>query len=85
MNAGRPLGALSVSGPSMRVTRERLAGAWALVRSVADELTQALGGKPCLTVAAPLNANAYVAAEGFPPAERRSRSRGGVRCRPSSS
>jgi IclR family acetate operon transcriptional repressor len=43
---GRPLGAISISGPSIRVARERFAELGALVRSIADELSQELGGRP---------------------------------------
>jgi IclR family acetate operon transcriptional repressor len=45
---GRPLGAVSISGPVIRVTRDRLQELGSLVRSIADELTRDLGGKICL-------------------------------------
>jgi IclR family transcriptional regulator, acetate operon repressor len=44
---GGPVGALSISGPTIRVTRERLEELGLLVRSIADELTLELGGKVC--------------------------------------
>lgn len=42
---GQPLGAISISGPSIRITRDRLQELGKLVSSVADELTGELGGK----------------------------------------
>ncbi len=42
---GQPLGAVSISGPTVRVTRERLRDLGPLVRSIADELSMELGGK----------------------------------------
>jgi IclR family acetate operon transcriptional repressor len=42
---GRPLGAVSISGPGIRVTRERVRELGPLVRSIADELSLKLGGK----------------------------------------
>lgn len=42
---GQPLGAISISGPSIRITRDRLQELGKLVSSVADELTGGLGGK----------------------------------------
>ncbi|MBV9656292.1 MAG: helix-turn-helix domain-containing protein [Acetobacteraceae bacterium] len=41
---GGPLCALSVSGPTLRVTRDRVPALGALVRSVADQLTGEMGG-----------------------------------------
>ena len=43
---GEPIGAISVSGPAIRVTRERLPRLGCLVRAFADELTLELGGVP---------------------------------------
>jgi IclR family transcriptional regulator, acetate operon repressor len=40
-----PIGAISISGPAIRVERERLAKLGSLVRSVAGELTRELGGR----------------------------------------
>jgi IclR family transcriptional regulator, acetate operon repressor len=42
---GEPIGAVSISGPTMRVARERIPQLGALVRSIADELTRELGGR----------------------------------------
>lgn len=42
---GAPLGAVSVSGPTVRVTPERVPELGAAVRRVADELTAELGGR----------------------------------------
>ncbi len=42
---GEPLGAISISGPTTRVTRERVPQLGALVRTVANELTRELGGR----------------------------------------
>lgn len=42
---GGPIAAVSVSGPAVRVTRERVPELGAAVRRVADELTAELGGK----------------------------------------
>ena len=39
-----PIGAISISGPTLRVSRERLPQFGSLVRSIADELTLAYGG-----------------------------------------
>jgi IclR family transcriptional regulator, acetate operon repressor len=44
---GRPLGAVSISGPGIRVTRERLRELGPLVRSIANELSLELGGNIC--------------------------------------
>ena len=41
----RPRGALSVSGPGIRMTRERVRELGPFVRAMADELTVELGGK----------------------------------------
>jgi IclR family transcriptional regulator, acetate operon repressor len=41
---GEPIGAISISGPAIRVTRERLPQMGALVRAIASELTLELGG-----------------------------------------
>lgn len=41
---GLPLAGLSLSGPTARVTRERLAELGKTVRAVADDITQELGG-----------------------------------------
>jgi IclR family acetate operon transcriptional repressor len=46
---GEPIGAISVSGPAIRVARERVPQLGALVRAIASELTLELGGR----VAAP--------------------------------
>lgn len=40
-----PIGAISISGPAIRVARERLPQLGALVRVIANELTLELGGK----------------------------------------
>jgi IclR family transcriptional regulator, acetate operon repressor len=40
-----PIGAISISGPAIRVTRERLPQMGALVRAIASELTLELGGR----------------------------------------
>jgi IclR family acetate operon transcriptional repressor len=40
-----PIGAISISGPTIRVARERLPQLGSLVRSVAGELTRELGGR----------------------------------------
>jgi IclR family acetate operon transcriptional repressor len=42
---GEPIGAISVSGPAIRVARERLPQLGSLVRSIASELTLELGGR----------------------------------------
>jgi IclR family transcriptional regulator, acetate operon repressor len=42
---GEPIGAVSVSGPAIRVARERLPQIGALVRTIARELTLELGGR----------------------------------------
>ena len=42
---GEPLGAISISGPTVRVARERVPQLGALVRSIAGELTFELGGR----------------------------------------
>jgi IclR family transcriptional regulator, acetate operon repressor len=42
---GEPIGAVSVSGPAIRVSRERLPQIGALVRTIANELTLELGGR----------------------------------------
>ncbi len=42
---GQPWAAISLAGPTTRMTRERIAGLGTLVRSTARELTQALGGR----------------------------------------
>ena len=41
---GEPLGAISISGPTARVTDDRIAPLGAMVRDVAREATTALGG-----------------------------------------
>ena len=41
---GEPLGAISVSGPTARITNDRIAPLGAMVRDVAREATTALGG-----------------------------------------
>jgi IclR family acetate operon transcriptional repressor len=41
---GEPLGAISVSGPTARITNDRIAPLGAMVRNVAREATTALGG-----------------------------------------
>ena len=41
---GAPLCALSISGPTIRVTRDRLPALGALVRTIAAELTADMGG-----------------------------------------
>ena len=43
---GAPLGAVSVSGPTVRIPSERIAELGAAVRRIADELTPELGGRP---------------------------------------
>jgi IclR family transcriptional regulator, acetate operon repressor len=43
---GEPIGAISVSGPAIRIARERLPQLGCLVRSFASELTLELGGVP---------------------------------------
>ena len=40
-----PIGAISISGPAIRVARERLPQLGSLVRSIAGELTLELGGR----------------------------------------
>jgi IclR family transcriptional regulator, acetate operon repressor len=40
-----PIGAISISGPAIRVARERLPQLGSLVRSIAGELTPELGGR----------------------------------------
>lgn len=40
-----PIGAISISGPAIRVARERLPQLGSLVRSIAGELTRELGGR----------------------------------------
>jgi IclR family transcriptional regulator, acetate operon repressor len=42
---GAPLGAVSVSGPTVRIPSERMTELGAAVRRIADELTAALGGR----------------------------------------
>lgn len=42
---GQPLGAISISGPSIRITRDRLNELGKFVRSVADDLSSELGGR----------------------------------------
>jgi IclR family acetate operon transcriptional repressor len=42
---GEPIGAISISGPAIRVARERVPQLGSLVRSVASELTFELGGR----------------------------------------
>jgi IclR family transcriptional regulator, acetate operon repressor len=42
---GEPIGAVSISGPTMRVVRERLPQIGSLVRSIAREITLELGGR----------------------------------------
>ncbi|WP_158817788.1 IclR family transcriptional regulator [Methylocapsa sp. S129] len=42
---GDPIGAISVSGPAIRVARERLPQIGSLVRAIASELTLELGGR----------------------------------------
>ncbi len=42
---GEPIGAISISGPAIRVARERLPQLGSMVRSIATELTQELGGR----------------------------------------
>lgn len=44
--ASRPLGAISISGPTIRVARERVPALGAVVRKLADDLTRELGGRP---------------------------------------
>jgi len=46
---GEPVGAISISGPATRVTRERMPQLGALVRSIANELTHELGGRNVAT------------------------------------
>src|SRR5690606_7920692 len=41
---GEPVGGVSVSGPTVRVTPERLAGIGPLVRDAAAEVTRLIGG-----------------------------------------
>ena len=41
---GEPIGGVSVSGPTARVTPERLAEIWPLVRNAAVEITKMIGG-----------------------------------------
>lgn len=50
-----PIGAISISGPAIRVARERLPQLGSLVRSIARELTLELGGAP--VAAAPKRAS----------------------------
>ncbi len=42
---GEPIGAISISGPAIRVARERVPQLGSLVRSIASELTFELGGR----------------------------------------
>ena len=42
---GEPIGAISISGPAIRVARERVPQLGSLVRSVASEITFELGGR----------------------------------------
>jgi IclR family acetate operon transcriptional repressor len=42
---GLPLGAISISGPSVRIRRDRLRKLGTFVRSMAEELTAELGGR----------------------------------------
>jgi IclR family acetate operon transcriptional repressor len=42
---GEPVGGVSVSGPTVRVTPERVAALGPLVRQAAAELTEAMGGR----------------------------------------
>ncbi|TGS55498.1 IclR family transcriptional regulator, partial [Mesorhizobium sp. M3A.F.Ca.ET.201.01.1.1] len=42
---GEPIGGVSVSGPTVRVTRERLAEIGPLVREAAAEVTKMIGGE----------------------------------------
>lgn len=48
---GQPWAALSLAGPTSRLTRERVAGLGALVAATAHDVTQALGGQPKTAVA----------------------------------
>ena len=47
---GLPLGAISISGPSVRIRRDRLRKLGTFVRSMAEELTAELGGRRVLAV-----------------------------------
>jgi IclR family transcriptional regulator, acetate operon repressor len=42
---GSPLGAVSVSGPTARLSRDRVPGLGAAVRGAADEITREFGGR----------------------------------------
>jgi IclR family acetate operon transcriptional repressor len=66
---GEPIGAISVSGPAIRVARERLPQIGALVRAIAGELTLELGGRAATPVRRDLWALS-AAKDGAPPRRR---------------